>query len=349
MAVKARKAGMRTTGEVVLWWLGRVEGNRATSAGYKSSMRSMVRKNVVPMIGKVPVSKLDRRVLDEKLIWPMTCDDKKPGTLQKALQCLRQSFLMAEQLGRIHANPMASVSFKNFDRGRIKSKPAALSRVDLPDLVARLAQGFNDDPVNGLLPLMMLAHGTRLSETLKAQWAHISLSERAWVLPELNNKSRRQHMLPLTPQVLALLARYREALPEIRAQSDGLFPVRGGGQLSVTTASAMFRKVSGRKWSSHDLRKLMRDCLADIGVDYFIGERLINHTLGKTAETYLTRDVMDRCREALEQWHARLDELGFSIAHGIKPAVPALSQSSAELEPAGTLAGSCISTGRGCK
>ena len=186
--------------------------------------------------------------------------------------------------------------------------------------------------------VLMLAHGTRIGETLQAQWSHISLVERVWVLPELNCKSRRQHILPLTPQVLALLARYRQALPDARAQIDWVFPVRGGARLSPTTASAMFRTVSGGKWSSHDLRKLMRDCLADLGVDFFIGERLINHSLGKVSETYLTRDVMERFREALERWHARLDECGFSLAHGLDMAAPASSPNPETPEPAGAVA-----------
>lgn len=343
---RAVKAGeLRTTGDVVLWWLGRVEQNRATSDSYKRSTRSMVRKNIVPALGKVLVSRLDRRVLDDKLMWPMMQDGKKAGTQQKALQALRQAFLLAEQTERIKTNPMAAVSFKSFDRSPILSKPAQLARIDLPDLVMQLAEAFDRDPVKGLLPLMMLAHGTRLTETLHAKWAHVSRSERLWVLPE--NKSHRQHALPLTPQVLALLARYRSALPDARAQSDWVFPVRGGSRLSATSASEMFRAVSGRKWSSHDLRKLMRDCLADLGVDYFIGERLINHSLGKTAETYLTRDVMDRCREALALWHARLDECGFSIATGLNTAVPAFSQDDAEQGPAAPVADSCVFTGRG--
>lgn len=322
----AGKGGeLRTTGDVLLWWLERVESDRASSDSYKRSTRSMVRKNILPALGKVSVAKLDRRALDDKLVWPMVQDGKKAGTQQKAFQALRQAFLLAEKTGRIKANPMASLTFKSFHRGAIGSKPASLSRVDLPGLVQQLAANFDRDPVNGLLPLLMLAHGTRIGETLQAQWSHISLVERAWVLPELNCKSRRQHILPLTPQVLALLARYRQALPDARAQIDWVFPVRGGARLSPTTASAMFRAVSGGKWSSHDLRKLMRDCLADLGVDFFIGERLINHSLGKVSETYLTRDVMERCREALERWHARLDECGFSIAHGLDMAVPASS------------------------
>lgn len=335
----AGKGGeLRTTGDVLLWWLERVENNRATSDSYKRSTRSMVRKNIMPAVGKVLIAKLDRRALDDRLVWPMVQAGKKAGTQQKAFQALRQAFLLAEKTGRIKVNPMAALTFKSFHRGAIGSKPAGLSRVDLPGLVQQLAENFDRDPVAGLLPLLMLAHGTRIGETLQAQWSHISLTEKVWVLPELNCKSRRQHILPLTHQVLALLARYRQALPDARAQIDWVFPVRGGARLSPTTASAMFRAVSGGKWSSHDLRKLMRDCLADLGVDFFIGERLINHSLGKVSETYLTRDVMERCREALERWHARLDECGFSLAHGLDMAAAASSQNTGTVEPAGAAA-----------
>lgn len=342
----AGKGGeLRTTGDVVLWWLERVEQKRETSDSYKRSTRSMVTKNIVPALGKVAVTKLDRRVLDDKLMWPMMQAGMKPGTQQKAIQALRQAFLLAEQTARIKTNPMASVTFKSFDRSAIQSKKARLSRIDLQALVRQLSEAFDRDPAQGLLPLMMLAHGTRLTETLHARWAHISRGERLWILPE--TKSSRRHELPLTPQVLALLARYRQALPDARAQVDWVFPVRGGARMASTSASAMFRQISERKWSSHDLRKLMRDCLVDLGVDYFIGERLINHSLGKTAETYLTRDVMDRCREALERWHARLDECGFSIAHGLNVAAPASSQNDAKTDAAAHVAESCVFTGRG--
>ncbi|MCY1301357.1 hypothetical protein D9M70_509640 [compost metagenome] len=71
-----------------------------------------------------------------------------------------------------------------------------------------------------------------------------------------------------------------------------------------------------------------------------VGELLINHTLGVTAETYLTRDMMARRREALERWHARLDECGFAGAHGLKVAVPAFLPNGAKPEPAGLSADS---------
>lgn len=333
----ATKGGMRTTGDVVGWWLERIEGDRSRSLSYRRSMASVMRKHVLPRVGKITIRKLDRVVLDDQLVFPMH-QELKPRTIQKALQGMRQAFAMAEAQGRVETNPMASTSFKNFYLGKLRPKPAALSRVDLPAVVEQLSATFRDDPVKGMLPLMMLAHGTRIGETLLARWSHISLNERVWVLPEANTKSKREHVLPLTPQVIALLARYREALPAPRLKTDWVFPVRGGSRMVETSAHALMREVSGRQWTSHDLRKLMRSSLADLGIDFMVGELLINHTLGITAETYLTRDVMDRRREALERWHARLDECSFSVAHGHSAALPAFLHIGSTPEAAGVCA-----------
>lgn len=333
---------MRTTGEVIRWWISRIEGDRTRSESYRNSMVSLMRRHVLPRMDKVPLRKLDRVLLDDKLVFPMH-QELAPRTVQKALQGMRQAFRMAEGQGRIETNPLAGTTFRDFYKGKLRPKPAALSRVDLPGLVAQLVEVFNEDPAKGMLPLMMLAHGTRIAETLMARWSHVSLDERVWVIPEANTKSRREHVLPLTPQVLGLLARYRQALPDSRLRAPWVFSVRGGARMADTSAHALMREVSGRQWTSHDLRKLMRSSLADIGIDHMVGELLINHTLGVTTETYLTRDVMERRREALERWHDRLDELGFAAAHGVKVTVPALLSISAKPERAGDCADSRVS------
>jgi len=340
----AKKGGMRTTGDVVGWWLERLEGDTSRSTKYRKSMSCVMRKHVLPRVGKVAVRRLDRVTLDDLLVWPMH-QELAPRTVQKALQGLRQAFAIAEEQNRVEVNPLAGTTFKNFYKGKLRPKPAALSRVDLPGLVRQLVDAFNADPARGMLPLMMLAHGTRITETLTARWSHISLDERVWVLPEANTKSRREHVLPLTAQVLALIQRYRQALPDVRLRAPWVFPVRGGSRMAETSAHELMRQVSGRQWTSHDLRKLMRSSLADIGIDHGIGELLINHTLGVVAETYLTRDALERRREALERWHARLDECGFADAHGLKVAAPAVLQNSEAPESAGGCGVFGVSTG----
>jgi len=342
-----RKTNLRTVADVVLWWLERLLVDVQRSGKYKDSMRSMVQRHVIPRVGKVSVRKLDRVTLDDKLIWPMHNEGLKPRTVQKAVQALRQAFAMADEAEHIDANPMVGITFRNFYKGKLRPKPAALSRIDLPALVRRLVEVFNADPVRGMLPLLMLAYGTRITETLLTRWSRFSLDERVWFISAADQKSRREHLLPITPQIIGLVTRYRAALPDARLRAMWMFAVRGGGRMADTSAHALIREVSERQWTSHDLRKLMRSSLADIGIDYMVAEHLINHSLGTTAETYLSKDEMDRRRDAVERWHARLDECGFTDAHGVNVAAPAFLQNNAMPLVAGTPADSCVSMGRG--
>ena len=64
------------------------------------------------------------------------------------------------------------------------------------------------------------------------------------------------------------------------------------------------------------MRKVARTGWADLGVDHLIGELLINHAMGHSVKVYIQSDVMGRKRDALEKWHAHLDEKGFSLIHG---------------------------------
>jgi hypothetical protein len=56
---------------------------------------------------------------------------------------------------------------------------------------------------------------------------------------------------------------------------------------------------------------------ADIGIDHLIGELLINHAMGHNVKVYIQSDVMSRKRDALEKWHAHLDQRGFDLIHGL--------------------------------
>lgn len=347
MASKKAGAGMRTVGDVVTWWLERLMADNERPIEYRRSMRSLMQRHVLPSLGKVLIHKVDRVRIDEALVWAMQSKGLKARTVQKAIQALRQAFAMADEMGRIEVNPMVGITFRSFYKGKLKPKAAKLSRIDLPALVQHLAQVFSENPARGMLPLLMLAYGTRIKETLLSRWAQVSLEDRIWFISSADQKSRRDHLLPLTDQAIGLFTRYRESLPDVRLRSAWVFAVRGGGCMSKSAAHGLIRKISDRQWTSHDLRKVMRDSLADIGIDYMVAERLINHSLGTTAETYLSRDDMERRRDAVERWHARLDECGFSAAHGANAGVPTLLPDSATPRAAGDCYEQSISTGRG--
>jgi integrase len=305
---------MKTTGQVLGWWMERLETNRSVSASYRKTMASLMRLHVQPAVGKVPLKKLTRSVVDDKLVWPMQ-QALSPHTVHKALQGLKQALALAAKQERIVANPLAAVSWKDFWTGNLPPKPAGLLPIDVPELLPALSAALVRNPVGGMLALMMLAHGTRIGETCQARWQHISIGERLWVIPAQNTKTGKELVIPLTEQVCALLTRYRELQPAPRRSSPWVFAMAGGEAVSTSQASFMFRVMSQRKWSSHDLRKLARTAWAEIGIDYLVGELMLNHSMGKLADTYIKTSVNDLRRNALEQWHAWLDERGFVDAH----------------------------------
>lgn len=317
---------MRTVGDVLAWWLPRIEADRSRASTSRSSRASVVNKHLLPCLSKVTIKRLTRQAVDDKLFLPMQQQGYKAHTIRNAFSALRSAFKLAYAQRRIADNPMSDMPFSSFHQGKLRPKPPKLLRPDLSALVEHLSAVFREDPELGFLPLMMLAHGTRIAETLKARWEHISLDEGLWVIPSENAKTRQQHVMPITPQVAALIVRYRAATPDARLRSGWVFAVRGGARRAETTAHAMMRKISDRKWTSHDLRKLMRDCLADLGVDFSVAERLLNHSLSREAETYLTKNDLGHRRAALELWHARLDDLGFSSAHGYEPPAHTLNK-----------------------
>jgi integrase len=69
--------------------------------------------------------------------------------------------------------------------------------------------------------------------------------------------------------------------------------------ISSNEASAFIHEFSGGEWTSHDLRKCARICWAEQGTDFMVGEKMLNHKLGKTAEAYLDTTAKELRLEAL--------------------------------------------------
>ena len=62
----------------------------------------------------------------------------------------------------------------------------------------------------------------RPSELREAQWDEFDLDEAVWNIPEQRMKKRREHIIPLPRQAVALI----KELKELSGHSDYLFPSR---------------------------------------------------------------------------------------------------------------------------
>lgn len=303
-----------TVGELLAWYAERMARDRNLSSKRKKTGASAIKCHLMPRLGELPLTSVDKAALDSQLMWPLQ-EALSIDYVRLVFQLLALAFRQAFKLGLIASNPMAGIKFSDFSKAKVGIKPSRLRGVQLPELLDQLLTVVMFYPTSGMLALMMLCHGTRIGETRQARWSHISIAEREWFIPAENTKTGVEHHLPLTDQVRKLLIRYREVQQARGYEGQFLFPSRTGTALSEGQASAVFAKLGGGEWTSHDLRKVARTGWADIGIDHLIGELLINHAMGHNVKVYIQSDVMARKREALEKWHAHLDQRGFSLIH----------------------------------
>ncbi|UWS65404.1 tyrosine-type recombinase/integrase [Pseudomonas mosselii] len=322
-------SGMATVGQLLDWYGDRMARDRSLSAKRKAGARSAIAQHLKPRLADLALTDVSADSLDQQLMWPAQADVSL-SYLRQMFALLLTAFRQALKLGLIDGNPMAGMRFNDFTKAKILPKAARLRDVQLPELMQQLAHAFDATPGDAMLALMMLAHGTRIGETRMARWADVSLAAAEWFIPAANTKTRTEHRLPLTAQLQALLTRYRAIQQAQGCQGAYLFPSRRGLPLSEAQASAVFTRLGQGAWTSHDLRKVSRSTWTDLGIDGYIGEMLLNHSLGKIASTYIHTQAMQQRRAALEKWHAWLDGIGFGVIHGLTEALSEISHNGAQ-------------------
>ncbi|BBT41425.1 tyrosine-type recombinase/integrase [Pseudomonas putida] len=313
----ATVSGWEQVGELLAWFGDRLERNRSLSIKRKATAKSAITRHLIPRLGGLALAEVSRSALDRDLVWPLQ-EQLSLEYVRLVFGLLVDAFKKAHALGMIATNPMAGMRFSDFTKARIKPKAARLRAVQIEELLTQLAEVITQAPADAVLALLMLCHGNRVGETRMAQWPHISLATRRWYLPAENTKTRVEHSLPLTDQVCALLSGYREIQQAQGYTGRYLFPGKSGRCLSEKQAAEVFTRLGQGEWTSHDLRKLARGCWADQGIDFLIGELLINHSMGHNVQVYIQTTAEERKRAALEQWHAFLDSKGFGRIHGKK-------------------------------
>jgi integrase len=173
---------------------------------------------------------------------------------------------------------------------------------------------------------MLMLTGLRLNEVADARWSEFDLPAGVWVIPKERMKGKnsraRAHAVPLTPEMLAVLAQ----LPRFKT-GDYLFsttygekPVWMGSKIKAKVDERMLRtlraqarmrgddpsKVKLGAWENHDLRRNVRSGLSRERIEEHVREAVLAHVRGGIQKHYDVHDYLDEKREALTLWAARL-------------------------------------------
>jgi integrase len=124
-----------------------------------------------------------------------------------------------------------------------------------------------------------------------------------WHIPASNTKTGQGITHPITPKMSDFLLQYK-TWQRKRLRSKFLFP-RTNGYKPITPSQIAHRvsSLSNSKLRLHDLRKYGSSYLRDLGVDYYIVERVLNHKMTTLDQTYIHTSVFGIIGIELEKWH----------------------------------------------
>lgn len=300
----------RTVGEVLAWYGGRVALMRSLSKERRAGIKSVIQCHLMPLVGDMAIDDITHDSIDNLLFMPLQAR-LSPAYCRQIFSVLAAAFKQAHKMRQIKTNTLAGIGFSDFGAAAIKPREGRLRGVD----ILRVVDSINNaaQAAAQCLVLFMLMYGTRIGETRRLRWKNINFSDRVIYIPADDAKTREGLRIYLTEVSAAMLHGWRGWQKLHGYDGDFVFPNHRGQCIGKTCAGGLVVSVSRGKFTAHDLRKFARSVWADIGIDYMVAERLLNHKLKGLDQVYIHSTVEEGKRAALKKYHAWLKENGLKL------------------------------------
>lgn len=234
----------------------------------------------------------------------------RAGTARDVRKHLSRLFNWCLDREIINESPLAGLKRKdlqqNPDAGR------ALSDDELR-AIWRAADQLNY-PFGPYFQLMILT-GQRRNEWAHARHSELDVKRRVLEIPKARYKSKRDHLVPLATEALAILASMPKwaGLPDpyLFSTQDGEVPVSGFSKAKKQLdelALVEFRKALGdpkasiKRYRIHDFRVTCESRLADLGFNQDVRDAVLGHAKIGLQRTYNKYDYADEKRKALDAY-----------------------------------------------
>lgn len=291
-----------TVQDLMEWHLNRVKRDPDLSATRKASVTTQT-KAINAHLGSVSLSKLTRHTVDEELIQPAR-DRYATSYVRALLGTLRRAAKQAYALHLLTSDPLAGYTFKDFVNQNLGPAAPKMNQNNLKPLIDSLPESGRGH----LLVQLMLMWGTRIQETTEIRWAWIDTPAMMLRIPASHTKGEAgQNDIPLTYQAMKVLRRHRNSQ---RAGTAFIFPGAPKKPMDVSLAHKEIKAISNGDWTSHELRKLARTVWGDLGVEWMVAERMLNHTVKGLDKIYNASQLEEQKRRAMEVYHTHLESLG---------------------------------------
>ncbi|MGI2797019.1 MULTISPECIES: integrase domain-containing protein [Photobacterium] len=225
-------------------------------------------------------------------------------TVKRVTQRLNEIMIFAVNCGLTDTNPLAGIksAFKQPQKEHMK----ALTPKELPELMYAIANASIKRTTRCLIEFQLHTM-TRPSEAAGAKWEEFDLKKRIWAIPAERMKKNKEHQIPLTDQVMALL----DIMTPISGHREFVFPADRNPQKptnSQTANMALKRMGFAGRLVSHGLRSIASTTLNEEGFESDLIEAALAH-VGKdeVRRAYNRTDYIDRRKPMMCWWSEHIE------------------------------------------
>jgi len=311
-AKKARKRAAKVAGESTFEATARewiANQCHRLAHRYSALILARLEADIFPQIGWRPIAEIDAPELLDALR-----KVEKRGVIETARrlrQICGQIFRYAIASGRAKHDPSVDL------RGALKSpgRPRnhkAMPFNEMPGFLKALGCYDGDARTRFALELMVLTF-TRTTELRAALWSEIENldgDEPLWRIPAGRMKMKREHVVPLAPQAVAVLCELR-ALPGSDA-SPFLFPSASHDRhmSNNTMLYALYRLGYHGRATVHGFRAMASTALNEIGFRPDVIERQLAHQEQNAVRgAYNRAEYLGERRAMMNRWADYLDSM----------------------------------------
>lgn len=296
----SEKAHNNTLEYIAAQWL---EVKKADiSADHAADTWRSLELHIFPNLGKVPIHKITATKAIDTLK-PIAVKGSLE-TIKRLCQRLNEVMVYAVNTGLIESNSLTGIN-KAFQRPTKQHLPT-LKPEELPHLLHTLTTASIKYTTRCLIE-WQLHTMVRPSEAAGTRWDEIDLETGIWHIPAERMKRKKEHIIPLSRQCLALL----ELMKPISGHSQFVFSSDSDPKKHTnpqTANTALKRMGFDKKLVAHGMRSLASTILNEEGFDADVIEAALAHIgNNEVRNAYNRANYLERRKPVMEWWSDHIE------------------------------------------
>ena len=266
------------------------------SRDYADAIQRTLELYIIPEMGDVPIHKVRAKATID-VMQPLV-DRDYLETIKRLCQWLNELMTYANNTGLIESNPLFGIK-DAFSRPDVEHMPS-IPPAELPELMQKLASA-RMLKVTRCLFEWQLHTMVRPSEAVAARWSEINFEQQLWIIPAERMKMKKQHIVPLTRQTLALL----ETMKPISGQGEYIYPAsrypnRPAGKQTIN--KVLKRMGYEGRLVAHGFRAIASTAMNEQKFDERVIEAALAHVEPSSTVRAYNRAAYLEQRKPLMQW-----------------------------------------------